>query len=82
MWRRVDVYARAGGFEDRLQVGGDGTLAVGAGNVHDRRQPLVRIAQLAEQPLDPAERQVDQQRVQQLHLGEELGARRHAASRR
>ena len=79
MRRRIDVHARAGGFDDRFQVGGDGALAVGAGNVHDRRQLLVRIAQLAEQPLDTAERQVDQLRVQQLHLGEELGARRHAA---
>ena len=79
MRRRIDVHARAGGFEDRLQVGGDRALAVGAGDVHDRRQLRVRIAQLAEQPLDTAERQVDQLRMQQLHLGEELGARRHAA---
>ena len=77
--RGVDVHARAGGFEYRLEIGGDRALAVGAGDVHDRRQLVVGIAELAEQPLDAAERQIDQLRMQQLHLGEELGARRHAA---
>src|SRR4029078_8657918 len=60
-------------------MGGDRAFAVGAGNVHDGRQLLVRTTELAEQPLDATEREVDQQRMQQFHLGEELGARLHAA---
>ena len=42
MRRGVDVDALAGGLEHRLQVGGDRALAVGAGDVDDRRQPRVR----------------------------------------
>ena len=61
------------GLEHRLQVGGDRALAVGAGDVDDRRQRSCGIAELRQQPLDAAERQVDQLRMQRLHLGEELG---------
>ena len=77
MRRGVDVHARARGLEHGLEIGRHRALAVGAGDVHARRQAFVGIAELAEQPLDAAERKIDQQRMQQLHFGEELGARRH-----
>ena len=77
MRRRIDVHARTRSLQHGLEVGRDRSLAVGAGDVHDRRQALVRIAELGEQALDPPQRQVNQQRMQQLELGEELRARGH-----
>ncbi len=78
--RGVDVHARARRLQHRLEIGGDGSLAVGAGDVHARRKPLVRVAELRQQPLDASERQIDQLGMQQFQLGEELSARRHFGS--
>ncbi len=50
---------------------GDGThgrdgraLAVGAGDMHHRREAILRIAQLRHQPADAVEREVDRLRMQ------------------
>src|SRR5262249_20661293 len=64
MWRRIDVYAPAGRVEHGPQVGDDRALAVGAGDVDDRRQAALRMADRVEQPPDAAERQVDELRMQ------------------
>ena len=75
--RCVDMHGIAGGFEHGLEVGGDGALAIGAGDMHDGRQPEMRVAELGKQALDAAQGQVDQLRMKQLKIGEELVARGH-----
>ena len=49
----IDMHACTRSLQHGLEVGRDRSLAVGAGDVHDRRQALVRIAELGEQALDP-----------------------------
>ena len=80
MRRGVDVHALAGGLQHRLQEGRERALAVGAGDVDHRRQAVLRVAELGEQRLDAAERQVDQPRMQRLELGQQLVARAHGYS--
>ncbi len=77
--RGVDVGPLARRLQHGLEERGGGALAVGAGNMNDRRETLLRVAQLGEQRLDAAERKVDQPRVQLSQLGQELVARAHAA---
>ena len=48
--------------------GGDGALAVGAGDMDHRRQPVLRIAERVEQPGDPVERQIEALRMQRQQL--------------
>ena len=64
MRRDVGVDPVAGGFEAGAQGRDRRALAVGAGDMDDRRQLVLRIAERRQQPLDAAERQVDQLRVQ------------------
>ena len=54
-------------------------LAVGAGDVDDGRQALLRVAELVEQPLDAAERKVDQLGMQRPQLGQQSVTRAHGA---
>ncbi len=42
-------------------------------------KPMLRVAELAEQALDAAERKVDQPRVQRPQLGQKLVTRSHGA---
>ena len=74
----MDAVARR--FEAGAQ-GRDGrALAVGAGDMDDRREPVLRVAQRGEQALDAAERQVDLFRVQAAEPGQhKLGGGRLAA---
>ena len=72
--------ALAGRFENGLQERSRGTLAVCPGNMNDRRQRLMRVAELCQKPLDAPKRQVDQLGMQEFELGEELIARRHGAA--
>ena len=44
----MDAIARR--LEQRARKGGGRTLAVGAGDVDDRRQPVLRVAEPLEQP--------------------------------
>ena len=50
--------AVTGGFEDGPRKGGDGALAVGAGDMDDRRQPVLRIAKERQHALYAAKREV------------------------
>ena len=79
--RGVDVHALAGGLQHGLEEGRHRALAVGAGDVDDRRQALLGMAELGQQRLDAAERQVDQPRVQRLQLGQNVIARGHRGAR-
>ena len=79
MRRGIDVNADAGGLQDGPHEGDGRALAVGAGDMDDRRQALLRIAERGEQALDALQRQVDplgmqleqarQQRVTRRHVG-------------
>ena len=57
------------GLEAGAQHGDDRALAVGAGDVDHRRQPALGVAERGEQPLDAAERQVDDLGVQRRSAG-------------
>ena len=52
MGRGVDVNGPAGGFEHGPQIGGHRSLAIGAGDMKDRRHALLWIAELLEQAQD------------------------------
>ena len=71
MRRGVDVHALARRLQHGLEVGRGRALAVGAGDVDDGRQAILRVAELGQQPLDAAERKVDQLRVQRPQLGQQ-----------
>ena len=58
------MHAMSARFEAGAQCGYRRSLAIGAGDVDDRRQPVLRITERRKQPLDAAERQIDQFRVQ------------------
>src|SRR3546814_2499131 len=62
LFRSVDAKPRR--LRDGVQTGGDGALAVRPGDVDDRRQPPLGIAEFGEQPLHAAERKVDQLRME------------------
>ena len=79
MRRGVDVHALARGLEHGLEEGGRRALAVGAGDVDDGRQALLRVAELVEQPRDAAERKVDQLGMQRPQLGQQSVTREHGA---
>jgi len=53
----MDAIARR--FGHGTQVGDQRALAVGAGDMDDRRQLLVRRTQLIEQALDPLQTEID-----------------------
>ena len=58
--------AIAGRLEEGAQKGKGRALAVGAGDMDDRRQMLVRTAECREQPLYPLERQIDEPDMERL----------------
>ena len=64
MRRGVDVHAQAGRFGNGAHGGNGRAFAVGAGDVHDGREAVLRIAQLRHQPADAVEREVDRLRMQ------------------
>ncbi len=64
MGRGVDVDRKARRFQDRAHEGDGRALAVRARHMDDGRQAAVRLAQRAEEPLQPPERQVDELGVQ------------------
>ena len=79
--RGVDVDAGAAGLEAGAQRGDDRALAVGAGDVDDRRQPALGMAERGEEPLDAAEREVDDLGVQRRQPVEDrVAARAHSAA--
>ena len=49
----MDAFARR--FEKGAQIGDGRALAVGAGDMDDRRQPVLRPPELLEQALDAVE---------------------------
>src|SRR5690606_6117446 len=55
-------------------------FTVGPSNMNDGRQLLVRVAELIQKPLDTPERQVDQLRMQPLHLGKDIVTCGHKGS--
>ncbi len=57
--RGVNVHAFAGRFEHRAHECDGRALAIGAGDMDDRRQPPFRMIELGQKALDAAERQVD-----------------------
>ena len=59
MGRDVAVGAVAGGTQHRLEIGDHAALAVGAGDVDDRRRGALRVAECREQPGHAPEREVD-----------------------
>ena len=63
MRRRVDVHAFAGRFEDGARKRDGRALAVGAGDVNERRQAAFGMIERREQALDSAERQIDAPRM-------------------
>src|SRR3984893_19058892 len=62
--RDVRMYAVARGLDRGPHHRHRRALAFGAGDVHDRRKAVLRIAHRREKPLDAAERQIDQLRMQ------------------
>src|SRR5271155_5500835 len=64
MRRGVDMRAVAGRFETRADHCHRRPFALGAGDMHYRRKPVLRVAERGEQPLDTLERQVNKLRVQ------------------
>ncbi len=76
MRRGIDMHALAQRFGDGAGKGEEGALAVGAGDMHHRRQLVLWVAESGEQPLDAPERQVDRLRMQLLQPLQQRVARR------
>ena len=57
--RGVDVHAQAGGLQHRAQEGDGRALAVGAGDMDDRRQLALGMAERGEHAPHAVERQID-----------------------
>jgi hypothetical protein len=58
----VDAIGRR--FEESAQESDGRTLAVGAGDMHHRRQLVLGVAEIGQQPLDALKREIDQFRVE------------------
>ena len=82
MRRGVDMHALAQRLGDGAGEGEERALAVGAGDMHHRRQFILRVAESGEQPLDPPQRQVDRLRVELFQPLQQRVARRHSWARR
>src|SRR5438132_14119450 len=84
MRRDVGVHAVARGLETGPDCGYRRAFALGAGDMDDRWKGVLRIAERREKPLDAAERQVDQLRMQPSEaLENPVAARRsHSAALR
>ncbi len=59
MRRRVGMHPKPLGLENRPKKGDGRSLAVGSGNMEDRRQTMLGVSERAEQPLDAAKREVE-----------------------
>jgi hypothetical protein len=73
------VHALARRLQHGFEVGHGRAFAVGAGDVDDGRHPGLRVAELRQQPLDAAQREVDELGMQGPQLGQQLIARAHDA---
>ena len=71
MGRGVDVDAPARRLQHGAHERDRGALAVGARHMDDGRQPAARDGRGRQQPLDPAERQVDPLRMQRRQAGQD-----------
>ena len=60
MRRGVDVHAQAGRFQDRAHERDGRALAVGAGDMDDRRQLALGMVERGQNPPHAIERQIDQ----------------------
>ena len=69
------MHALAERFRDGARESDERALAVGAGDMHYRRQPLLGMIQRREQALDAPKRQIDRLRVQLLQPLEQRLAR-------
>ena len=63
MGRDIGMHAIAGRLQHGAQIGDDGALAVGAGDMDDRRQAPFGMAEALQQPPDAVERQIDDLRM-------------------
>ena len=59
MGRGIDMHAAADGFEHCSHEGDGRALAVGACDMDDRGEPILRVAEIGEQPPDAVEREID-----------------------
>src|ERR1700686_4726662 len=80
--RRIDVHALAGRFQDRAHEGDGRALAVGTGDMDQRRQFLFRMIERGKQVLDAVERQVDALGMQRQQSRQDGVDRRRAGPRR
>jgi hypothetical protein len=70
------MHAQSRRFRDGAREGAGAALAVGPRHMQHRRQPVLRIAELAEQRDQPVEAEVDQPRMQPVQpLQDALDAR-------
>jgi hypothetical protein len=82
MRRGIDMHALAERLGDGAGKGKERALAVGAGDMHHRRQLILGVAERREQPLDPPQRQIDRLRVEFFQPLQQRVARREAWARR
>ena len=66
-----DVDTQAGGFQDRAQIRDGRALAVGTGDMDDRRQPALGMVERRENAPHPLERKVNELGVQGREPGED-----------
>ena len=76
------MHAQARRFENGAQISDRRTLAVGAGNVNDRRQPPFGMIELPKQPMHPRQIEIDRLRVQRGEPRNQFAERRRRLCRR
>ncbi len=81
MRRGIDMRPPPRGFRDGAQKGAGAALAIGAGDMDDRRQAAFRVAERREAMLQPAEAEVDQLRVQGMQAFDHRLGTGHGALR-
>ena len=64
MRRRVDMHAQSRRLQDRPHESDGGALAVGAGDMNDRRQTPLRMVERVENAPHAVERKIDPLRMQ------------------
>ena len=79
--RGIDVDAQARGFQDRAQIGDRRALAVGAGDMDDRRQFALGMIEPLQQPMHPLEIEIDALRMQRGQPRDQFAERRSAVWR-
>ena len=73
--RGIGVDAQARRFQDRAQIGDRRTLAVGAGDVDDRRQFAFGMIEPLQQPMHPLEAEIDPLRMQRRQPRDQFAER-------